>query len=198
MKFGTFAATAFGTIAALGMGAGIVHADPPSAEIAAAGMDHEIAYRTVLTDSSRVSTTTVAGGRFTTTEDRIVLRSDAGTVLTEIPLTYRVRGTLVRVSQRISDDGHRLELEPRVSAREIGEMQPVSSMARLTDELNRNVVGLVAGGVLGGLLGTILGMGFFSLLTGPIGLVVGAVAGAYITGGQSFADAVAAVLNGEP
>ncbi|MGY2062419.1 hypothetical protein ACW9HQ_46700, partial [Nocardia gipuzkoensis] len=154
--------------------------------------------RTVLSDASRVSDTTVTGGHFIVTDDRVLLTSDAGESVAEIPLTYRVSNAEVHVTQRISTDGTRLTLEPKVSARDIGEMEPVSSMARLTDELNRNVVGLVVGGLLGGLLGTVLGMGFFSLLTGPIGLVVGAVAGGYATGGQSFLDAIGAVLQGQP
>jgi outer membrane lipoprotein SlyB len=89
-------------------------------------------------------------------------------------------------------------LEPKATATEIGEMQPINSMARLTNEINQNVVGLVAGGVIGGLIGAVLGMGFFSIITGPIGMVVGAIAGGYAMGGQPFLDAVNAVVSGQP
>ncbi|RDI65860.1 hypothetical protein [Nocardia pseudobrasiliensis] len=197
MRFGTFAATAFLTIAALGGSAVSVNAEPPR-EIAATGSDNGINYRTVLSDASRISETTVVGGHFTVADDRVVLTSDVGDRMAEIPLTYRISYAEVHVAQRISRDGRQLVLEPKVSARDIGEMESLSSMARLTDELNRNVVGLTVGGLLGGLLGTVLGMGFFSLLTGPIGLVIGAVAGGYATGGQSFLDAIGAVLQGQP
>ncbi|MFF0489372.1 hypothetical protein ACFYTQ_10165 [Nocardia sp. NPDC004068] len=198
MRFGTYAVSTIPTIAALGICAGTVHAEPPAREIAATGTESGISYHTVLTEASRVSTTTVSGGRFEVTDDRVVLRDDTGAVRAEVPLSYRMSNTTVHVAQRVSEDGHELRLEPRATPQEIGEMQPVDSMARLTDQINRNVVGLVVGGVLGGLLGTVLGLGFFSLITGPIGLVVGAIAGAYATGGQPFADAVTAVLNGQP
>ncbi|WP_036496396.1 hypothetical protein [Nocardia sp. BMG111209] len=210
MKFGSFAALAVLTVTTVGVGAGTVSADPltptpldrPGAtaaqQISSDGTDRGVDYHVVRTDLSRELTTSVTGGRFALTGDRVTLTSDTGDEMTSVPLTYRVRGVAVQVAQQISDDGHTLLLAPKVGAAEIGEMQPISSTAQLANEVNQNVVGVVAGGVLGGLLGTVLGMGFFSLLTGPIGLLVGAVAGGYAMGGQPFLDAVTAVLSGRP
>jgi hypothetical protein len=210
MKFGSFAALAVLTVTTVGIGAGTVSANPPTPtpigapapaaahDISADGVDGGVGYHAVLTDLSRVLTTTVSGGRFALTGDQVTLTSDTGDRITAVPLTYQVRGASVHVAQQISGDGRTLVLEPKATAAEIGEMQPISSTAQLVNELNENVVGVIAGGVLGGLLGTVLGMGFFSLLTGPIGLLVGAVAGGYAMGGQPFLDAVTAVLTGQP
>ncbi|MCX4093779.1 hypothetical protein [Nocardia sp. alder85J] len=206
MKFGSFAALAVLTVTTVGIGAGTVCATPtpapldrPDAAVAADGADGGgVGYHVVRSDLSREFGATVTGGRFALTGDQVTLTADTGEQLTAVPLTYRVRGATVHVAQQISDDGHTLVLEPKPTAGEIGEMQPISSTAQLATEINENVVGVVAGGVLGGLLGTLLGMGFFSLLTGPVGLLVGAIAGGYVMGGQPFLDAVTAVLTGQP
>ncbi|MEV0297948.1 hypothetical protein [Nocardia sp. NPDC050710] len=203
MKLGTWAATTLLAIAAVGISAGTVNAKPTTEsarEVSASGIEQGIQYRTVLSDRPGISTTAVDRGRFELTDDntKIVLRSDSGEVVTELPLTFEVSGSRVSVAQEIADNGRKLTLTPKVTAENIGEMQPISSMARLISELNKNVVGVVGGAVLGGLLGAIIGLGFFSIITGPIGLVVGAIAGGYITGGQSFLDAMTAVVNGEP
>jgi hypothetical protein len=206
MKFGTFAATSILAVATVGITAGTVNASPPAAppaaakEITTSGTDRGVTYHAVLSDFSRVLTTVVEHGRFVVNKDAtaVALESDNGTDLVTVPLTYRMAGSTVHVAQHISDDGHKVVLEPKATATEIGEMQPINSMARLTNEINQNVVGLVAGGVLGGLIGAVLGMGFFSIITGPIGMVVGAIAGGYAMGGQPFLDAVNAVVSGQP
>ncbi|WP_282778698.1 hypothetical protein [Nocardia sp. CC201C] len=202
MKFGRFATVAFLTVAALGITAGGVGAAPESTprELSASGDDQGVRYHAVLSDFSRSLTTAVSGGTFAVDADAtaVTLTSDAGEVVATVPLAYEISGTTVEVAHRISDDGREFALEPTVTASEIGEMQPINSMARLTNEINDNVVGVVVGGVLGGLIGTVLGMGFFSILTGPIGLLVGAIAGGYAMGGQPFLDAVTAVVTGQP
>lgn len=201
MKFGTGAVTALLAVASVAFAAGTAHAKPaaePAREISASGIESGVEYRTVLVDGSRASTTSVDRGRFALAGDRVTLTSDSGAVVTAIPLTYEISGSRVAVAHTIGADGRTLTLTPEVSAAQIGEMQPVSSMARLIAELEKNVVGVAGGAVLGGLIGAILGVGFFSLLTGPIGMVVGAVAGGYVTGGQPFLDAMTAVVSGAP
>lgn len=201
MKFGTWAVTAVLAVATVGIAAGTAHAKPtPATEISASGIEQGVGYRTVLSDGAETTTTAVQRGRFELAADgtRVTLRSDGGAVVAELPLTYEISGSRVAVAQRIADDGRSLTLTPKVTAAQIGEMQPVSSMTRLIAELEKNVLGVVGGAVLGGLLGALLGVGFFSILTGPVGMVVGAIAGGYITGGQPFADALTAVVNGRP
>ncbi|TQM30994.1 hypothetical protein [Nocardia bhagyanarayanae] len=201
MKFGMLATTTLLTAAVVGLAAGTVHANPTEQqEVSASGVDQGVGYRTVLSDASRIVTTTVDSGRFEIAEGgaKVVLKSDRGEVVTDVPLTYELSGHRLSVANEISEDGRKLKLTPTVDAKAIGEMQPVDSQARLATEINKNVVGLVAGGVLGGLIGAVLGLGFFSIITGPIGAVVGAIAGGYIMGGQPFMDAMSAAISGQP
>ncbi|MEU1982172.1 hypothetical protein [Nocardia sp. NPDC019395] len=202
MKFGTFAATALLSIAAVGISAATVHAEPaaPAPALESEGVDQGVAYETSVDQKTQTITTEVENGLFELAPDgtKAILKAVSGAIVAEVPLKYQVSGSEVAVAHEISGDGATLELTPTITAENIGEMRPVSSMARLTDELQKNVAGVAAGAVLGGLLGALVGLGFFSIITGPIGLVVGAVAGGSIMGGQSFSDAVTAVLRGEP
>lgn len=202
MKFGTFAATTLLAVAAVGISAATAHAEPaaPAPELQSEGVDQGVAYETSVDQKTQTITTEVRDGLFELTPDgaKAVLKAVSGVVVAEVPLKYDVSGSEMEVAHEISADGTTLELTPTVTAENIGEMRPVSSMARLTDELNKNVAGVAVGAVVGGLLGALVGLGFLSIITGPIGLVVGAVAGGYIMGGQPFGDAVTAVLRGEP
>ncbi|MFE7721331.1 hypothetical protein ACFU44_20060 [Nocardia rhizosphaerihabitans] len=201
MKFGPLIPATLLAVATVGIAAGTVNAKPQdNHDVSTSGVDHGVAYHTVVSDFSRVVTTTVDHGKFELTDNggKVSLKSDNGVVITEIPLTYIVSESRMAVAQEISDDGRKLTLTPKVTAQNIGEMQPINSMGRLAAEVNQNVVGVVVGGLLGGLIGTVLGFGFFSIITGPVGLVVGAIAGGAITGGQSFMDAVTAVVSGQP
>ncbi|MEV0028477.1 hypothetical protein [Nocardia sp. NPDC050793] len=187
--------------AAVGIATSTVNANPPEKqEISASGVDQGVGYRAVLSDSSRVVTTTVEGGRFELADNgaKVLLKSDRGAVVTDVPLTYELSGQRLSVANEISADGRKLTLTPTADAKAIGELQQVDSMARLTSELNKNVVGVVAGGLLGGLIGAVLGLGFFSIITGPIGAAVGAIAGGAIMGGQPFMDAMNAAISGQP
>ncbi|WP_280234646.1 hypothetical protein [Nocardia cyriacigeorgica] len=206
MKFGTFAATAVVAVAAIGISAGTAHSKPPkvSEELRAQGVEQGIDYTTTTDRAGRTITTKVDDGRFEVVADeqgageRAVLKSEDGAVVAEIPLAYEISGSRMTVAHEIADDGRELTLTTKPSAEEIGEMRPISSMSRLVAELEKNVVGVVAGAVIGGLVGAVIGMGFFTLLTGPIGAVVGGLAGGVIMGGQPFTDAILAVLNGQP
>ncbi|MEV6218284.1 hypothetical protein [Nocardia sp. NPDC051833] len=202
MKLGLFPATALLVGTAVWITSGAAAAEPaaPTPQATTSGVDRSVRYEATLTEFSRVLTTTVTGGTFTTTADNtaVTLTSDAGEVVTHIPLTYEISGAKMRVAQTISDNGRHLVLTPQANATEIGEMQTISPMSQLTNEINRNVVGVVVGGLLGGLIGTVLGFGFLSIITGPVGLVLGAIAGGYAMGGQPFLDAVTAVVSGQP
>ncbi|WP_280302164.1 hypothetical protein [Nocardia neocaledoniensis] len=209
MKLGysPVAALLVGAVVTVTAGAAGAQPVPRAPQAVTSGIDQSVRYEATLTEFSRVLTTTVSGGTFTTTEDEtaVTLTADSGAVVTRIPLAYTISGTTVRVAQTISDNGRHLVLTPQASATEIdeiasdiGELQTISPMSQLTNEINRNIVGVVAGGVLGGLIGTVLGFGFLSIITGPIGLVLGAIAGGYAMGGQPFLDAVTAAVSGQP
>lgn len=201
MKLGRLAATTLMAVVAVGITAGTVNATPSSAparELTSSGVDQGVAYHSTLSEDERVLTTTVDGGRFETVDNggKVALRSAAGDVIAEVPLTFEVRGNRLPVAQQISADGRTLALTPDAKGANIGELQPVDPMSRLVTELNNNVVGMVAGGLIGGLIGAVLGMFFLSWLTGPIGLLVGALAGGAIMGGQPFVDALMGVVAG--
>jgi len=208
MKFGKFAATALFAVAAVGIAAGTANSSPPTSrapapakQISASGIDQGVTYHATLSDLSRKLTTVVDSGRFelARNDTEVDLQSGNGTTLVRVPLAYKADGGTVHLAQQISADGHQLVLTPKArSAKDIGELQPVSSMARLMNELNQNVVGMVLGGVLGGLIGAVVGLFFLSWLTGPIGLLVGALAGGAVMGGQPYIDALTAVLTGQP
>ncbi|MEU6185941.1 MULTISPECIES: hypothetical protein [unclassified Nocardia] len=202
MKFGTIAAITLGAVAAVGITAGAANAKPvePEREITTTGVEQGVDYHTTVSRETGAISTAVEHGTFAVADDgtKIKLTSDTGAVVAEVPLTFQVSGSKLSVAHEISDSGRRLALTPVAGAKEIGEMQPISSMNRLIAELNQNVVGVVGGALLGGLLGALIGLGFFSIITGPIGLVVGAIAGGAIQGGQPFTDALMAVVNGEP
>ncbi|MFE9787678.1 hypothetical protein ACFYO7_20080 [Nocardia salmonicida] len=202
MKLGYLPAATLLVGATVWVSAGTAAAQPvaPAPQATTSGVDQSVRYEATLTEFSRVLTTTVAGGTFTTTDDNtaVTLVADSGAVVTRIPLIYQISGKEMRVAQTISDDGHHLVLAPQARATEVGEMQAISPMSQLTNEINRNVVGVVAGGILGGLIGTVLGFGFLSIITGPVGFVLGAIAGGYAMGGQPFLDAVTAAVSGRP
>jgi len=208
MKFGKFAATALLAVATVGIAAGTANASPPTSTapvpahakvISASGIDKGVAYHATLSDLSRKLTTVVDSGRFELTPGgtEVDLRSGTGATLVKVPLSYKVDGSTVHLGQQISADGRQLVLEPKAgSAKEIGQLQPVNSMSRLMTQINQNVVGMVIGGLLGGIIGAVVGLFFLSWLTGPIGLLLGALAGGAIMGGQPYIDAFTAVLSG--
>lgn len=202
MKFGTLTGTTLLAIAAMGIATGTATAKPstPDRENAWSGTEQGVSYRTVFADLDRMISTTVDGGKFELTADgtKVLLKSDAGVVVTEVPLVFEISEKRVELAEQISDNGEKLTLTPRMAAKEIGELRQVGSMERLVAELDKNMVAVVIGGILGGIIGATVGLMMFSIITGPIGLLVGAIAGGYLMGGQSFVDATMAVLTGQP
>ncbi|MFI6869023.1 hypothetical protein [Nocardia sp. NPDC050406] len=202
MRFGTFAATTVLAIAAVGISAGTVAAEPAAVDRqnASSGVDRGVGYRTVLADLDRTVTTSVDGGRFEMTADgaRVLVRSEGGEVIAEVPLTFDISGQRLELVEQIDDHGEKLTLTPRMTAEEIGELRAIGSMDRLIAEIDRNIVGVVVGGILGGIIGAAVGLLMLSVITGPIGLIVGAIAGGMIMGGQPFTDALTAVATGQP
>lgn len=202
MRFGTFTATTVLAIAAIGFASGTADAKPipDTRENTRSGVENEVGYQIVFAGLDRKVTTSVDGGKFEAVADtdKVLLRSDSGNIIAEVPLNFEISGKRLELAEQISDNGEKLILTPRMAAKEIGEMRPIGSMDRLIAELDKNMVGVIVGGILGGILGAAVGMMFFSIITGPVGLLVGAIAGGYIIGGEPFMGAVTAVLTGQP
>ncbi len=203
MKFGKFTGIVLMAISAVGITAGTAYAAPAPAAVhndATSGVDHGIHYRTSVSPVGKTITATVDAGRFVAAADgsTVALKSDTGATLDQVGLHANLGGHVVTVAQRISADGHTLTLTPQVAPREIGQVKDINAMSNLWAQVQKNLAGVIIGGALGGFLGSLLGFGIFSLITGPIGIAVGAVAGGYAMGGQQFLDAVKAAATGRP
>jgi hypothetical protein len=208
MKFGKITGVVFLAVGAVGIAAGTAYAEPGAARQPAAvvhndatsGVDNGIHYRTTVSLATKAITATVDAGRFAVAADgsSVVLKSDTGATLDRIALGSDIAGHVYTASEQISRDGRTLTLTPQVSGREIGRLENIDSFGFLMNEVERNIVGVAIGGILGGFLGSLLGVGLLSIITGPLGGLIGAVAGGYLEGGQQFLNAVEAVASGRP
>ncbi|ONM47592.1 hypothetical protein [Nocardia donostiensis] len=202
MKFGKFSAVACMAIAAIGITAGTANAQPAAAneDITTSGVQQGIAYETTLSGDAKTVTTTVDAGAFEITDNgaTVSLIAANGAEISELPLTFQVAGRSIPIAHEIGDNGRSLTLTPEVSAGDIAELKDISSFDRFMDQANKNILGMIAGGVLGGFIGSLLGLGIFSIITGPLGMVAGALVGGSIQGGPAFTDALMALINGQP
>src|SRR6266568_2312003 len=199
MKFGKITATVFMAVAAVGITAGTAAAAPAAPvqpttvhNDATSGVLSGIQYHTVVSPVTRAITTTISGGHFVMAPNggSVVLESNTGQQLDQVSLHQEFAGHAFTAAQQISADGRSLTLTPQVSPQEIGQVKDINAMDNLMVQVNKNIVGIALGAMLGGFLGGLLGLGFFSIITGPIGLVVGAIGGGYAMGGQQFLNAL--------
>jgi hypothetical protein len=75
-------------------------------------------------------------------------------------------------------------------------VKDISSYSRLSEQINKNLPGVVGGAIVGGILGACL-----FLIWGisiPVGVLIGGTVGGYIMGGPEFLDAVQAFATGRP
>jgi hypothetical protein len=205
MKFGKITATVFMAIAAVGITAGTADAAPapqPAAvhNDATSGVENGIQYHTVVSPVSRTITTTVSDGHFVLAPNgmSVALESNSGRQIDHVSLRPELAGHVFTVAQQISADGRSLTLTPTVSPQEIGQVKDINAINNLFAEINKNIVGVVIGAGLGGFLGGLLGFGIFSIITGPVGALLGAIAGGTAMGGQEFLNAVQAAATGRP
>ncbi|NKY36310.1 hypothetical protein HGA13_25055 [Nocardia speluncae] len=201
MKLGKFGAVAFMAVAAVGITAGAANAAPATAEgVTTAGQQQGIEYQSTLSSDAREVTTTVDAGTFTLTDNgtTVSLIAADGAEIAEVPLTFEVAGRSIPVGHDIADNGRSLTLTPEVAPADIAELKNISSFDRFIDQANQNLIGMIAGGVLGGFIGGLVGLGIFSIITGPVGMVTGALVGGAAMGGQPFIDALTAVATGQP
>ncbi|MEV6431136.1 hypothetical protein [Nocardia sp. NPDC051463] len=202
MKFGKFSATAFLAIAAVGITAGAANAQPVAAEqaVSTSGIEQGIGYNTALSRDSKMVTTTLDAGKFALSGNgaAVAVQADNGAVVAEVPLTFEVAGHAIPVAYKIDDNGRSLTLTPDVSPKDIADLKDISAFDNFVQQASQNIVGMILGGMLGGFIGGLLGFGIFSLITGPTGIVVGALAGGAAMGGQPFIDALTALATGQP
>ncbi|MFI7668500.1 hypothetical protein [Nocardia sp. NPDC049526] len=202
MKFGKFSAIAVMAIAAMGVTAGTANAQPAAIEqaVTTSGVEQGVGYNTGVSTDSKVVTTKLDAGKFALSGDgkAVTVQADSGAVVAEVPLTFEVAGHAIPVGYQIADSGRSLTLTPEVSPKDIAELKNINSFDNFVQQANQNILGMILGGLLGGFIGGLVGFGIFSLITGPLGLVAGALAGGAAQGGQPFIDALTALATGQP
>ncbi|WP_040855263.1 hypothetical protein [Nocardia niigatensis] len=205
MKFEKITAVVFMAVSAMGITAATAHAEPavteqPTAVTAGdiiSGVDHEISYQITISPVDKVITTTVQNGKFEMARNgAVVLESGNGAAMTEMPQRFAVDGRSIPLMQHIGADGRTLTLTPTPTAEDTAQLKNISSYDRLKEQIDKNLPGVVTGAIVGGLLGACV----FLLwgLTIPVGALIGATIGGYVTGGPEFLDAVTAWVTAQP
>ncbi|WP_228003137.1 hypothetical protein [Nocardia australiensis] len=205
MKFKKMTAAVFMAISAVGITAATAHAELAVAEQPTAvnavdtnsGVDHGINYQITVSPVDRGIIATVENGKFEIAQNgAVVLESDDGAAVTEVPQRYAVDGRSIAIAQQIGADGRTLTLTPTLTAEDIAQLKDISSYDRLKEQINKNLPGVVGGAIVGGLLGACM-----PLIWGvsiPTGVLIGGTVGGYVSGGPEFLDAVQAVVTGQP
>ncbi|MFC9893716.1 hypothetical protein ACFVMC_08490 [Nocardia sp. NPDC127579] len=204
MKFGKISAAACMAITAVGITAATAHGEPavaaaPPAVVAqgnaTSGLVQGINYKTSVAPAEKTITMQVDKGRFEVAADgaAVLLKTDDGAVVDQVPLRSELAGKPIQVAQQISENGRDLTLQASMAPedlKEVGELRDVdgTSWDRLMFQVNKNLPGVIIGGVIGAFLP------FLFFITIPAGMVIGG----YIMGGQEFLDAVIAVVTGQP
>ncbi|WP_232330540.1 hypothetical protein [Nocardia fusca] len=161
------------------------------------GVDHGIDYRITVSPVDGVVVTTVENGRFELAHNgAVVLETGDGAAAAEVPQWYAADGRSITMAQHIGADGHTLTLTPATTAADNARVKDISSYSRLSEQINKNLPGVVGGAIVGGILGACL-----FLIWGisiPVGVLIGGTVGGYVMGGPEFLDAVQAFATGMP
>ncbi|MFJ4653422.1 hypothetical protein ACIP5Y_19335 [Nocardia sp. NPDC088792] len=191
MKYTKFVATAFVAAAATGIAAGTGYAAPadpaPAVQQAAPtvqGTDHGVDYTVAVSNANDI-VTQVTGGQFSldATGKTVLLKNQAGDVVTQVPLVGALAGKQYGLIAAIDNDGSKLTLTS-VSA-PLSSAQDIDSQGWFFSELQHAALGGVIGGILG------------AFLFG-IGAIPGAIIGLLIAGGQPLIDSGSAYFSGQP
>ncbi|HLS76970.1 MAG TPA: hypothetical protein VK083_09295 [Nocardia sp.] len=201
MRFAKTAAAACTVATALVITAATAHAEPaaPPDTVAAtvSGVDHGIGYQITVSPVDEAVIATVGTGRFGFGPGgAVLLQTDGGTALAEVPLSYAAEGRTIALTPHIDAAGHTLTLTASATAADIAEGPGTTSFQRLAQQIDKNLPGVVGGAVVGGLLGACL-----VLIWGisiPAGVLIGGTIGGYVSGGPEFLDAVTAFVTGRP
>jgi hypothetical protein len=198
MKFEKTTAAVFMTISAVGITSATAQAEPAVPKQSTAvtvgdttsGVDHGIDYRITVSPDDGVVVTTAENGRFERAQ------TGDGTAAAEVPQWYAADGRSITMAQHIGADGHTLTLTPATTAADNARVKDISSYSRLSEQINKNLPGVVGGAIVGGILGACL-----FLIWGisiPVGVLIGGTVGGYVMGGPEFLDAVQAFATGRP
>ncbi|MEV0362288.1 hypothetical protein [Nocardia fusca] len=205
MKFEKTTAAVFMTISAVGITSATAHAEPAVPKQSTAvtvgdttsGVDHGIDYRITVSPDDGVVVTTVENGRFALAQNgAVVLETGDGAAAAEVPQWYAADGRSITMARHIGADGHTLTLTPATTAVDNARVKDISSYSRLSEQINKNLPGVVGGAIVGGILGACL-----FLIWGisiPVGVLIGGTVGGYVMGGPEFLDAVQAFATGRP
>ncbi|GAB4583268.1 hypothetical protein [Nocardia sp. IFM 10818] len=177
MRIRKFVATSLMTIAATGIAAITVHAEPV-AQPGWSGSEHGINYSTVVSEDGKAVVTRLENGRFDQEFDGKVVTVSAadGSLVERWPMVYQAGGYAMRLNSEVSPDGSTLTVYPtdQVLTPEGQQLQDVG------------LIGAIAGGIVGIPIGVALGcaVGLVFLLIGCIpGIFIGGVIGGIVGGG---------------
>ena len=188
MQIGRLAAVAAMAVTAVGISAGTVNAQPTASAPAVHGVDHGIAFDTVLNEAGKAITTTVDAGSFALTKDAVTLTDKGGALVAQIPLSFHDANRAITAVPTITDNGRSLTLTPKDVA-----LNNVGSQQWFFDQLQRASLGAAVGAVIGAIVG------FFFLFAGAIpGAIAGAAIGLLVAGGQPLIDSGFAYFSGQP
>ncbi|MET8424137.1 hypothetical protein [Nocardia sp. NPDC004860] len=205
MTFGKITAAVFMAISAVGISAATAHAEPVvmeqptavTAEGTTSGVDHGINYQITVSPVDRAVVATVENGKFEVAQNgAVVLESGDGAAVTEIPQWLAIDGRSIALAQRIGADGRTLTLTPTPTAEDIAQLKDINSYDRLKEQVDKNLPGIVIGAIAGGILGAMIPLVWG--LSIPVGALIGATVGGYVSGGPDFINAVQGWVTNQP
>lgn len=186
MSIRKFAVTALLTVAATGVTAATVNAEPAAVEPSVRAVDRGVAYTAGLSSDHRGITTTLQSGRFELTRDDAAVSVVApdGNVIQQLPMSFQAAGRKFRLNPQIGSSGRTLTLDtvdlPSAEVKDVQAFQANVSQAQ--DVVLLGVLpGVTIGGLIGGVIGALVGLLFFVVGAIP-GALIGAVIGAIIGG----------------
>ncbi|MFE3224506.1 hypothetical protein [Nocardia sp. NPDC059228] len=205
MTFGKITAAVFMAISAVGISAATAHAEPVvteqptavTAEGTTSGVDHGINYQITVSPVDSAVVATVENGKFEVAQNgAVVLESGDGAAVTEIPQWLAIDGRSIAIAQHIGADGRTLTLTPTPTAEDIAQLKDINSYDRLKEQVDKNLPGIVIGAIAGGILGAMIPLVWG--LSIPVGALIGATVGGYVSGGPDFINAVQGWVTNQP
>lgn len=181
-----------GAVNAAPLPAPVVHEQPAAAVTnPMRGMDQGIGYTVQPIEAGSALVAGVTGGRFALDRGAVVLRNNAGKVVTAIPLTVTSGGRQVGLAAAIAADGRQLTLRPTNPALRRHNFR--TSLDWWNYELGKAAPSAGIGAIIGAVIGVFfLGIGIIP------GAAIGAVIGLLVGGGQDLIDSGYAYFGGQP
>jgi len=175
MRANKIAATAVLAVAATGLTAGVVQAQPIT-DNGISGVDHGIGYTVAPTANALGVATTVASGRFALAPDAgsVTLTDAAGTVMATVPLGLRSAAGTTGLTPQVGNDGRTLTLTPQSATQRTAQAIDYQDV-QARKQYNAGIGALIGAGI-GAVIGFFLG-GVGALVTIPIGAGIGALIG---------------------